>query len=463
MNLMERMEKKNTSDNKKEEKTENVINNLKKDSTRDMGIFRNEQQNSKNSMNGYTEVIDETHREVAAVLAKMDSVTEAEVESIIDEFITENHPEIGRIDRSYIIKSVQNEITGLGPLEELIGDETISEIMVNGPGQVYVERKGKLVLSDVKFQDEEHVRRIIDRIVSPLGRRIDDSNPMVDARLKDGSRVNAIIPPLALCGSTITIRKFSDTPLTIGNLMNFGSLSPEMAGFLEAGVRGKLNILVSGGTGSGKTTLLNVLSAFIPHDERIVTIEDAAELKLMQDHVVSLESRPANLEGVGAITIRDLVRNALRMRPDRIVVGEVRGGETLDMLQAMNTGHDGSLTTAHANSARDALARIETMVMMAGMDLPVTAIRQQVAGALDLIVQQARLRDGSRKITSICEITGMEGDIITTQEIFRFVVDGMDNNNKFIGHFESTGVVPHCNEKIKSNGVDVDNKWFFEE
>ena len=304
-------------------------------------------------------------------------------------------------------------------MEELISDSTVSEIMVNGPNQVYVERKGKLVLSDVKFQDEEHVRRIIDRIVTPLGRRIDDSNPMVDARLKDGSRVNAIIPPLALCGSTITIRKFSDTPLTIENLMGFGSLSPEMAGFLEAGVRGKLNILVSGGTGSGKTTLLNVLSAFIPHDERIVTIEDAAELKLMQDHVVSLESRPANLEGTGAITIRDLVKNALRMRPDRIVVGEVRGGETLDMLQAMNTGHDGSLTTAHANSARDALARIETMVMMSGMELPVTAIRQQCAGALDLIVQQARLRDGSRKITSICEITGMEGDIITTQEIFQ--------------------------------------------
>ena len=367
------------------------------------------------------------------------------------------------MDKAYIVKSVQNEITGLGPLEELISDSTVSEIMVNGPNQVYVERKGKLVLSDVKFQDEEHVRRIIDRIVTPLGRRIDDSNPMVDARLKDGSRVNAIIPPLALCGSTITIRKFSDTPLTIENLMGFGSLSPEMAGFLEAGVRGKLNILVSGGTGSGKTTLLNVLSAFIPHDERIVTIEDAAELKLMQDHVVSLESRPANLEGTGAITIRDLVKNALRMRPDRIVVGEVRGGETLDMLQAMNTGHDGSLTTAHANSARDALARIETMVMMSGMELPVTAIRQQCAGALDLIVQQARLRDGGRKITSICEITGMEGDIITTQEIFRYVVDGLDSNNKFTGHFESTGVVPQCCDKVKSNGVEINNSWFFRE
>lgn len=461
MNLMERMEKKTSE--KPLEKTPDNKFKQSEESKNDNVIFRSEQQNLKSGKNEYAEIIDETHKEVAAMLAKIDNVSSSDVETLINDYISENHPEIGRMDKAYIVKSVQNEITGLGPLEELISDSTVSEIMVNGPNQVYVERKGKLVLSDVKFQDEEHVRRIIDRIVTPLGRRIDDSNPMVDARLKDGSRVNAIIPPLALCGSTITIRKFSDTPLTIENLMGFGSLSPEMAGFLEAGVRGKLNILVSGGTGSGKTTLLNVLSAFIPHDERIVTIEDAAELKLMQDHVVSLESRPANLEGTGAITIRDLVKNALRMRPDRIVVGEVRGGETLDMLQAMNTGHDGSLTTAHANSARDALARIETMVMMSGMELPVTAIRQQCAGALDLIVQQARLRDGSRKITSICEITGMEGDIITTQEIFRYVVDGLDSNNKFTGHFESTGVVPQCCDKIKSNGVEINNSWFFRE
>ena len=459
MNLMERMEKK-TSEKPLEKAPDNKVKQSE-ESKNDNAVFRSEQQNIKSGKNEYAEIIDETHKEVAAMLAKIDNVSSSDVETLINDYISENHPEIGRMDKAYIVKSVQNEITGLGPLEELISDSTVSEIMVNGPNQVYVERKGKLVLSDVKFQDEEHVRRIIDRIVTPLGRRIDDSNPMVDARLKDGSRVNAIIPPLALCGSTITIRKFSDTPLTIENLMGFGSLSPEMAGFLEAGVRGKLNILVSGGTGSGKTTLLNVLSAFIPHDERIVTIEDAAELKLMQDHVVSLESRPANLEGTGAITIRDLVKNALRMRPDRIVVGEVRGGETLDMLQAMNTGHDGSLTTAHANSARDALARIETMVMMSGMELPVTAIRQQCAGALDLIVQQARLRDGSRKITSICEITGMEGDIITTQEIFRYVVDGLDSNNKFTGHFESTGVVPQCCDKVKSNGVEINNSWFF--
>lgn len=461
MNLMERMEKKTSE--KPLEKTPDNKFKQSEESKNDNVIFRSEQQNLKSGKNEYAEIIDETHKEVAAMLAKIDNVSSSDVETLINDYISENHPEIGRMDKAYIVKSVQNEITGLGPLEELISDSTVSEIMVNGPNQVYVERKGKLVLSDVKFQDEEHVRRIIDRIVTPLGRRIDDSNPMVDARLKDGSRVNAIIPPLALCGSTITIRKFSDTPLTIENLMGFGSLSPEMAGFLEAGVRGKLNILVSGGTGSGKTTLLNVLSAFIPHDERIVTIEDAAELKLMQDHVVSLESRPANLEGTGAITIRDLVKNALRMRPDRIVVGEVRGGETLDMLQAMNTGHDGSLTTAHANSARDALARIETMVMMSGMELPVTAIRQQCAGALDLIVQQARLRDGSRKITSICEITGMEGDIITTQEIFRYVVDGLDSNNKFTGHFESTGVVSQCCDKVKSNGVEINNSWFFRE
>lgn len=463
MGLMERMEKKNTLDNDKEKRIANVISQSSDDNTNEKGIFHKEQPTQKSNTDEYVKVIEKTHREVAALLAKTDSVNEAEVETLIDEFIVENYPEIGRLDKSNIIKSVQNEITGLGPLEELLNDKTVSEIMVNGPNQVYVERKGKLILTDVKFQDEAHVRRIIDRIVSPLGRRIDDSNPMVDARLADGSRVNAIIPPLALCGSTITIRKFSDTPLKISNLMDFGSLSPEMAGFLEAGVKGKLNILVSGGTGSGKTTLLNVLSDFIPQDERIVTIEDAAELRLMQEHVVSLESRPANLEGTGAIAIRDLVKNALRMRPDRIVVGEVRGGETLDMLQAMNTGHDGSLTTAHANSARDALARIETMVMMSGMDLPVTAIRQQVAGALDLVVQQARLRDGSRKITSICEITGMEGEIITTQEIFKFVVDGLDSNNKFTGHFESTGVVPNCSDKIKSNGVEVNNRWFFEE
>ncbi len=407
------------------------------------------------------ELANRIHRDVASILAKQPGTrTEEDITSLIDQVINEEAPELTRKDRTAITGVVMDEIVGFGPLETLLADSTVSEIMVNGPKQIYVERKGRLTRTNVTFQDDDHVRRIIDRIVSPLGRHIDDSNPMVDARLPDGSRVNAIIPPISLCGPSLTIRKFSDKPLTVRNLIAFGSMSEDMAAFLEAAVCGKLNILVSGGTGSGKTTLLNVLSAFIPADERIVTIEDAAELRLMQDHVVSLESRPANLEGAGAITIRDLVRNALRMRPDRIIVGEVRGGETLDMLQAMNTGHDGSLTTAHANTPRDALSRIETMVMMAGMDLPVSAIRHQISGALDLIVQQARLRDGSRKITSISEVSGMEGDIITTQEIFRFQNDGRTEDGKVHGHFVQTGVRPSCCEKMESNGVKIDNRWF---
>ena len=401
------------------------------------------------------------HREVASILARQQGTqSDDSILALIEQIIAEDEPELSRRDRSLVAANVMNELTGFGPLEMLLSDPTVSEIMVNGPKQIYVERRGKLVKSSVTFQDDDHVRRIIDRIVSPLGRHIDDSNPMVDARLPDGSRVNAVIPPVSLCGPSLTIRKFSNKPLTIDNLIAFGSMSSSMASFLEAAVRGKLNILVSGGTGSGKTTLLNVLSAFIPADERIVTIEDAAELRLMQDHVVSLESRPANLEGNGAITIRDLVRNALRMRPDRIIVGEVRGGETLDMLQAMNTGHDGSLTTAHANTPRDCLSRVETMVMMAGMDLPASAIRHQISGALDLIVQQARLRDGSRKVTSICEVSGMEGDIITTQEIYRFRNDGIGSNGKISGEFVNTGVRPLCCSKMEGNGVKIDASWF---
>lgn len=409
----------------------------------------------------FIEIKEETHREVTKVLAKQAEVTVLSIKNLVEEYLEETHPEMDDRDVLKIAKIVIDEIVGLGPLEDLLHDDTVSEVMVNGPTQVYVERNGKLLKTDVTFEDEEHVRRTIDRIVSPLGRRIDDSNPMVDARLEDGSRVNAIIPPLSLVGSTLTIRKFSRDPLTINDLRNFNSLSGEMAGFLEAAVKGRLNILVSGGTGSGKTTLLNVLSAFIPSNERIVTIEDAAELKLLQEHVVSLESRPANLEGNGAITIRDLVRNALRMRPDRIIVGEVRGGETLDMLQAMNTGHDGSITTAHANSARDCLARLETMVMMSGMDFPVTAIRQQISGAIDLIVQQARLRDGTRKIISICEVSGMEGDIVTMQEIFTYRQEGYDENHKSIGKYVSTGIRPKCCEKIVTSGIAVDDHWFF--
>ncbi len=352
---------------------------------------------------------------------------------------------------------------GYGPLEILLNDESISEIMVNGPHQVYIERAGKLELSDVIFKDNEHVMNIIDRIVSSIGRHIDEASPMVDARLLDGSRVNAVIPPLSLVGPVITIRKFSKKPMTAQDLLRYGSVSMKMLSFLESCVRGKLNIIVSGGTGSGKTTLLNVLSAFIPETDRIVTIEDAAELQLRQRHVITLESRPANLEGKGQISIRDLVRNALRMRPDRIVVGEVRSGETLDMLQAMNTGHDGSLTTAHANNPRDLLSRLETMVLMAGMDLPIKAIREQVSSAIDIIVQQSRMRDGTRKIINISEVLGMEGDKITMQEIFLYETDGqMDANAKFKGKYRATGVRPHCAEKIKNNGVIFSDEWFRE-
>ena len=405
---------------------------------------------------------DRVHLEVAAALAKTENIpSDEEIAAMVEEAIAEYAADISRKDRSRIAHEILNEITGFGPLEELLSDESVSEIMVNGPKKIYVERGGRLEKTAVTFQDDAHVRRIIDRIVSPLGRHIDDSTPMVDARLPDGSRVNAVIPPVSLVGPSITIRKFSAKPLTMKNLIAFNSLSQDMARFLEAAVKGRLNILVSGGTGSGKTTLLNVLSAYIPESERIVTIEDAAELRLLQDHVVSLESRARNLEGTGAITIRDLVRNALRMRPDRIIVGEVRGEETLDMLQAMNTGHDGSLTTAHANSPRDALLRLETMVMMAGMELPVAAIRSQVSGALDIVVQQARLRDGSRKITSISEITGMEGSVITMQEIFRYTGEGYSESGKSLGHFTPTGTRPKCCDKMLENGVTVDDKWFY--
>lgn len=314
-------------------------------------------------------------------------------------------------------------------------------------------KKSKLQLTEVTFRDDEHVLHVIEKIISPLGRRVDESMPMVDARLPDGSRVNAIIPPLALNGPTITIRKFSSNPLQIEDLIRFGTLTPAMAKFLEACVKGRLNIVVSGGTGAGKTSTLNVLSSFIPGDERIITIEDAAELKLNQEHVVSLETRPPNIEGKGAITIRDLVRNALRMRPERIVVGECRGGEALDMLQAMNTGHDGSLTTGHANSPRDMIARLETMVLMAGMDLPVRAIREQIASAIDIIVQQSRLKDGSRKITHITEVVGMEGDVVVLQDIFVYEQTGMDNKGKVIGRHRATGIRPKCMEQLVASGM----------
>ncbi|HIE51560.1 MAG TPA: CpaF family protein, partial [Armatimonadetes bacterium] len=356
-------------------------------------------------------------------------------------------------ERSQVLNDILNEMVGLGPIEPLLSDPTISEVMVNGPDQVFVERNGRLELTEVKFRNNDHVLQIIEKIVAPLGRRIDEASPMVDARLKDGSRVNAIIPPLSLRGPCLTIRKFAADPFTINDLIQFGTLTPEVAQFLDAAVKARLNIVVSGGTGSGKTTTLNVLSAFIPNNERIVTIEDAAELQLRQEHVVPLEARPPNIEGKGEITIRDLVRNALRMRPDRIVVGECRGGEALDMLQAMNTGHDGSLTTAHANNPRELLSRLETMVLMAGMDLPLRAIREQIAAAIDLIIHQGRLRDGSRRIEYVTEVTGMEGDIITLQDLFVFEQTGVDDEGKIQGRLKPTGIRPRCYDRIVQAGI----------
>lgn len=368
---------------------------------------------------------------------------------------------VPRGDREPLAQEMYNDILGYGPIQELVDSDEYSEIMVNGPNQIYVEHKGKLKLTDIKFRDEEHLMNTIDRIVSAVGRHIDEASPMVDARLPDGSRVNVIIPPLSLVGAVLTIRKFGKKPITAKQLVEWGSLSPKMLNFLEACVKGKLNIIVSGGTGSGKTTLLNVLSSYIPSDERIVTIEDSAEVQLHQDHVVTLESRPANIEGKGAITIRDLVVNALRMRPDRIIVGEVRSKETLDMLQAMNTGHDGSLTTTHANSPRDAVSRLETMVMMGGIELPSKAIRDQIASAIDLIVQQSRLRDGTRKVVSVTEVTGMEGNVVQMQDIFKYEHSGETGvDGKFIGNFVATGIIPNALEKIRENGVAINNDWF---
>jgi pilus assembly protein CpaF len=377
------------------------------------------------------------------------------IDEIVGFILDHEYPATTRAERLKIISEINDEVLGFGPINSLLLDPTVSEIMVNGPQQVYVERKGRLELAAVKFRDHEHVLQIIEKIVSPLGRRIDESSPMVDARLPDGSRVNAIIPPLALKGPTITIRKFAKEPYTVNDLVNFGTLSREMADFLDACVKVKLNIVVSGGTGSGKTTTLNVLSSFIPADERIVTIEDAAELQLRQEHVVALETRPSNIEGKGAVTMRDLVKNSLRMRPDRIVVGEVRGGEALDMLQAMNTGHDGSITTGHANTPRDMLARLETMVLMAGMELPVKAIREQIASAVDLVIQQSRLRDGSRRITYITEVQGMEGEIVTMQDIFLFEQTGVADNGKILGRLKPTGIRPKFYDKFEVSGIKL--------
>lgn len=364
-------------------------------------------------------------------------------------------------ERRRLIKEITDDVLGYGPLQKLLDDDSVTEIMVNGHENVYVEKSGILSRADSRFTSEEHLRRVIERIVGRVGRRIDESAPLVDARLEDGSRVNAIIPPLAFTGSTLTIRKFGRQPLNVDDLVAKGSLSPQMVELLQACVLARLNILVSGGTGTGKTTMLNALSSFIPESERIVTIEDAVELQLQQDHLVRLEARPANIEGRGEIKIRDLVRNSLRMRPDRIIVGEVRGGESLDMLQAMNTGHDGSLSTLHANSPRDAISRLETMVLMAGMDLPLRAIREQIASAVDVIVQLTRLRDGTRRVTHVTEVQGMEGDIITLQDAFLFDYSaGVDAHGRFLGSAKSTGVRPHFTDKFAEQGIAVSPSIF---
>lgn len=389
----------------------------------------------------------------------LEETARQKIHQIIEEVVANNRLPDG-IDPYRLEEDVFNEALRLGPLEELLADDTVSEIMVNGPDRVFIERNGKLVLSDCRFTDEQSVLSVIERIVSPLGRRIDESQPYVDARLKDGSRVNAIIAPLALSGPTITIRKFSKKALGVADFIRFGTWTANAAEFMRLCVLLRKNIIVAGGTGSGKTTLLNLLSGFIPRNERIVTVEDAAELRLQQPHVVRLEARPPNIEGKGAVTIRDLVKNCLRMRPDRIIVGECRGGEALDMLQAMNTGHDGSLTTIHANSPRDVISRLETMVLMSGMELPSRAIREQIASAVDIIIHESRLADGSRKVVAITEVTGLEGNQIVTQDIFTFEQKGVAADGKIIGQFRPTGAIPTWFDQLKGRGLDCDVRMF---
>ena len=392
-------------------------------------------------------------------LAALEHATEAdlrqEIQSIAAEFLEEKAIILNREDRQTLNQELYDEVTGLGPLETLLKDETVNDILVNGPQQIFVERDGKLQLTDVTFKDERHLLRIIDKIVSAVGRRVDESNPYVDARLKDGSRFNAMVPPVAVDGSLVSIRKFKKDKLGIDDLVNFGAFTEEMAAYLQAAVATRLNIIVSGGTGSGKTTTLNALSSFIDNDERILTIEDTAELQLQQTHVGRMESRPPNVEGKGEVSPRDCLKNALRMRPDRIIVGETRGEEVIDMLQAMNTGHDGSMTTIHANSARDGVSRLENMIAMAGIEMPLKAVRSQISSAVNLIVQASRLQDGSRRMTSITEITGMEGDVISMQEIFRYQRVGLTPENKIIGHFTATGVRSHYAERFRMWGYDL--------
>lgn len=394
-----------------------------------------------------------------------DDVEEDELRRLVQEQVhqalSEEHIALSAAERAQLIQDVTDDTLGYGPIDRFLHDPGITEVMVNGPKMVYIERRGKLERTDVEFVDEDHLRRTIDKIVSQVGRRIDEASPMVDARLPDGSRVNAVIHPVAIGGPFLTIRRFSKDPYTVDDLINFGTLTPQVAHFLDACVRGQLNVVISGGTGTGKTTLLNVVSSFIPDNDRIVTIEDAKELRLSQMHVCSLEARPPNVEGQGEVKIRELVRNSLRMRPDRVIVGEARGAEALDMLQAMNTGHDGSLTTVHSNSPRDTLSRIETMTLMGGIELPVRAIREQMASALDLIVHLSRLRDGSRRITNVAEVLGMEGDTIVLQDVYSFDFGmGVDEEGRFLGRLKSTGIRPNFSERLADSGVKLEPELF---
>ena len=418
--------------------------------------------------NGVQELRRRVHGRLIDELGSMlydSDMPEAELNKLVytklEQAVAEERVPLSAADKQRLIESIANDVLGYGPIEPLLNDESVTEIMVNGPNSVYVERAGKAGLAPVKFLDEDHLRRVIEKIVAQVGRRIDESSPLCDARLPDGSRVNAVIPPLAIGGPFLTIRKFSKDPLGIEDLIGFGTLTPAAARFLQACIIGKLNVIISGGTGSGKTTTLNVMSSFIPEGERVITIEDAKELQLRQDHVLCMESRPPNVEGKGEVSIRDLVKNALRMRPDRIVVGECRGGEALDMLQAMNTGHDGSLTTTHANTPRDAMTRIETLVMMAGYDMPVRAIREQMASAVDLVIQIGRQRDGSRKISHITEVQGLEGDVIILQDIFLFdFAAGVSEEGKLLGTLQPTGVRPKFAEKLADHGIKLGAEVF---
>jgi pilus assembly protein CpaF len=436
---------------------------------RDPAVFGSGNGNgSENAPRNFQEMKSRLHRVLInrMDLSKLASLTpeqvHAEVSRLAESVLAQEAMPLSTIEKERLVNDVQHELFGLGPLEPLLADPTISDILVNSPQTIYIERNGKLEVTDVAFKDDEHLMRVIERIVSSVGRRIDESSPMVDARLKDGSRVNAIIPPLSIDGAILSIRRFGAEPLTMDMLIEKKALTKEIADMLHMCVAARLNTMISGGTGAGKTTLLNALSASIPNDERIVTIEDSAELQLQQPHVVRLETRPPNIEGRGEVTQRDLVRNALRMRPDRIVIGEVRGGEAIDMLQAMNTGHDGSLTTVHANTPRDALSRLETMIQMTGMRLSERAMRQQIAAAVDLVLQVARLSDGSRRVTSISEITGMEGDTITMQEIFQYERTGITPQGEVIGRFRPTGIRPRFADKLKACGMQLP-RIFFEE